>query len=79
MTETGTVSAPSPFDSDPATGPVQPPQPPSMPRWVKFSLVFLAVLVAVLVVGLVTGGHGPSRHGGSGTFRSAELGNVWTQ
>lgn len=39
---------------------------PGMPRWVK-TLIVLAALVAVLVVvGLLTGGHGPGRHLGSG-------------
>ena len=40
---------------------------PGMPRWVKTLAVLAVALVAVLVViGLLTGGHGPGRHLGSG-------------
>ena len=40
---------------------------PGMPRWVKTLMVLAVALVAVLVVvGLLTGGHGPGRHLGSG-------------
>ena len=40
---------------------------PGMPRWVKTLIVLAVALVAVLVVvGLLTGGHGPGRHLGSG-------------
>jgi hypothetical protein len=45
--------------------------PPGMPRWVKAFLIIALILVVVLVIGLITGragpgGHGPSRHLGSG-------------
>ena len=40
---------------------------PGMPRWVKALIVLAVAFVAVLVVvGLLTGGHGPGRHLGSG-------------
>ena len=40
---------------------------PGMPRCVKTLIVLAVALVAVLVVvGLLTGGHGPGRHLGSG-------------
>jgi hypothetical protein len=34
-----------------------------MPRWVKVSLLALAALAMILGAALVSGGHGPSRHG----------------
>lgn len=37
--------------------------PPATPRWVKvFGIVALAVVVLV-VIALLSGGHGPGRHG----------------
>jgi len=44
---------------------------PGTPRWVKVFVIIVLVLVVVLVIGLITGragpgGHGPSRHTGSG-------------
>ena len=54
-------AAGSPADGRPPTAA------PGMPRWVKTLIVLGVALVAVVVVvGLLTGGHGPGRHLGSG-------------
>jgi hypothetical protein len=37
--------------------------PPPMPRWVRLSLLVVALLAVAVVLLLVSGGHGPSRHG----------------
>jgi hypothetical protein len=40
------------------------PQPPAMPRWVKVSgLIAVALVVILIVILLLTGDHGPGRHG----------------
>ena len=36
---------------------------PGIPRWVKVFGIVAAALVLLFVVLLLTGGHGPSRHG----------------
>lgn len=35
-----------------------------MPRWVKVFVIVGVVVAILVVVSLVTGGHGPGRHGG---------------
>jgi hypothetical protein len=41
--------------------------PNGTPRWVKmFGLIAALLLVLLLVIALLTGGHGPGRHGLSG-------------
>jgi hypothetical protein len=54
----------SSFDRDPDVG--GEPGPTGTPRWVKVFGVVALVLVLIVIVGLVTGGHGPSRHMPSG-------------
>jgi hypothetical protein len=72
------MTDPMPIDKEPdAAGAAG--RRPSMPRWVKVSLVILAVLAAILVAGLVTGGHGPSRHGGGDLVELAIRGGTGTQ
>jgi hypothetical protein len=40
------------------------PQPPGIPRWVKVSgLVAVGLLVVLIVILILTGDHGPGRHG----------------
>ena len=40
------------------------PQPPPVPRWVKVSgLIAVVLLVLLIVILLITGDHGPGRHG----------------
>jgi hypothetical protein len=42
----------------------QEPHPPAVPRWVKVSvLIAVALLVLLVLILLLTGEHGPGRHG----------------
>lgn len=63
--DNGTVS-----DHEPSDGA------PPVPRWVRVVLVVLGVLVVLVAVLLLTGEHGPSRHGASTTpVPSVEVGS----
>jgi hypothetical protein len=46
-------------------------KPPAVPRWVKVFGVVAALVVLLFVVLLITGGHGPRRHGAGGSIPPA--------